>query len=120
MAANRLSQTSSLNKSLVNSYAPTTAAAAYTVPASSSADVFHGSVCNTSSGTAKLTLSILRSGDTFDGSHRVLSSYPVLPGDSLVLSDFLRGACLGAGDAIWWQADTANALAVVITGQENT
>lgn len=67
-----------------------------------------------------VTVAVVPSGGSFDGTHRVLSAFALAAGDTLDLRGYLTGAHLGAGDAVYVQAATANVIDVVITGTEGT
>lgn len=99
--------------------AGTGAATVYTVPALRATVVKHGVVCNTGGVIVNVTLSIVPSGGTADGTHRVLSAVPVAAGDSFPLGPYIAGACLGPGDFISAQASVAAVLDIVITGIES-
>jgi hypothetical protein len=94
----------------------TSATAVYTVPASTTAKVAQGTVCNTSGSAVTVSVSLLKSGDTADGTHAVISGYSLAAGDTLALKDYLGGAMLATGEAISVTAGTANVIDVVITG----
>lgn len=97
----------------------TSATAVYTVGASKCAKVSTGTLCNISTTAAvTVSLAIMQSGSTDDGTHTVLSAYSLAAGDTLSLSDFISGHMLGEGDFISVTAGTANVLCVVITGAE--
>lgn len=92
------------------------ATSVYTVPASKTAKIAQGSVCNTSAASVNVTVELLKSGDTADGTHRIISAYPLAAGDTLSLGDYLAGALLAEGEAISVTASVANAIDVVLTG----
>jgi hypothetical protein len=94
----------------------TSATTVYTVPASTTAKVSQGTLCNTSASAVLVTLSLLKSGDTADGTHTVISAYSLAAGDTLALKDYIGGAMLATGEAISVTASTANVIDVVITG----
>ena len=96
--------------------ATTSATTLYTVPASTTAKVATMSLCNTSGSAVTVTVHILQSGQTADGTHSVVSGYPLGAGDTLSLRDYIGGAMLATGEAIAVTAGTANVLDVVITG----
>ncbi len=99
----------------------TSATAVYTVGASKCAKVATGTLCNTSTTAAvTVTLAIVQSGGTADGTHSVLSGYSLAAGDTLALKEFIGGHMLGEGDFISVTAGTANVLDVVITGAEGS
>lgn len=121
MAQNLIGVTSMLPKVLCSTQlSATTATTVYTAPAGSSAIVKHGVACNTSAAPVNVTLSIVPSGGTVDGTHRVISAFPLAAGDSLPLGPYIGGANLGPGDFISAQASVANVLDIVLTGVEST
>jgi hypothetical protein len=94
----------------------TSATSVYTVPASKTAKVAQGSICNTSGSPVTVTLALLKSGDTADGTHQVVAAYSLAGGDTLSLRDYIGGAMLGEGESISVTVGTANVIDVVITG----
>jgi hypothetical protein len=94
----------------------TTETTVYTVPANKAVKLAQGSLCNTGGTTVTVSLSLVPSGGTADGTHRVISGYLLAPGDTLPLGDYLGGHMLGQGDFISVIAGTANAVSVVISG----
>lgn len=92
--------------------------AAYTAPDGGAAVVKHGTVCNIGAAAATVTIAVVPSGATYDGTHRVVSAYSVPAGDTLPLSEYLGNCHLGPGDAIYVQAGTANVIDVVLSGVE--
>jgi hypothetical protein len=94
----------------------TSATSVYTVPASTTAKIGQGTICNTSGAIVNVTVALLKSGDTADGTHAVLSAYPLGAGETLKLKDYLGGHMLATGEAISVTAGTANAVDVVISG----
>jgi len=94
----------------------TSATTVYAVPASTTVKIASGTVCNTSASTVNVTVALLKSGDTADGTHSVISVYPLAAGDTLPLRDYLGGAMLATGEAISVTASTANVVDVVLTG----
>jgi hypothetical protein len=68
------------------------------------------------SNNVTVSVSLVAAGGTVgDGTHRVLNSYSLAPGDTLPL-DMLRGAMLGPGDKIAAFAGAATAVDIVVTG----
>lgn len=97
----------------------TAATAVYTVPANRCAKLSTGTLCNTSTTAAvTVSLAVVQSGSTDDGTHTVLSSYSLAAGDTLPLAEFVGGHMLGEGDFVSVTAGTANVLCVVLTGAE--
>lgn len=96
--------------------ATTAATSIYTVPTSSTAKIATCVVCNTSAAAVTVTVALLKSGDTADGTHRVISTYSLAAGDSLSLTDYIGGAMLAEGESINITAGTAGVLDVILTG----
>jgi hypothetical protein len=93
----------------------------YTAPASSSAIIKHGTLCNVSAGAVTVSVNVLRSGQaTGTATHRMISAYPLAAGDTLPLADFMKDLSLGPGDFITAQASAAGAVVIVLSGVENT
>ena len=88
----------------------------YTVPASSTIKIAQGSLCNVSASAVTVSVSIIPSGGTADGTHRVIASYSLAANDTLTLKDYIGGALMGPGDFISVNAATAAAVDVIITG----
>lgn len=113
---NIISSTSITPKVLRSAYLPiTTEAAQYTVPAATSVKVATASITNVTATQATVSISLAASGQSLDGTHRVLHNYMLPAGDTLELS-MLKGAMLGPGDVIGGLAGTANAIVLVVTG----
>lgn len=96
--------------------ASTSPTAVYTVPTVKTVRVATGTVCNTSGSSVTVTVSVLKSGDTADGTHAIIYQYPLAAGDTLTLTPYLGGAMLGEGESIWITAGTGGVLDVVLTG----
>jgi hypothetical protein len=94
----------------------TSATSVYTVPASTTVKIAQGTICNTSAAIVNITVALLKAGDTADGTHAVLSAYPLGAGETLKLKDYLGGHMLATGEAISVTVGTANAIDVVISG----
>lgn len=97
----------------------TTATTIYTVPASSRSKVATLSVTNTSASAVTVTVSVVPSGGTVDGTHAVLFGYPLAAGDTICHEDVLaavKGAMLPTGAFIAVTAGTANAIDYLVTG----
>lgn len=87
----------------------------YTVAANSAVKLAQGTLCNTSAGSANISVSLVPSGGTAGASNRVLAALPLAAGDTLPLGDLIGGHMLGPGDFISALADTANAVTVVLS-----
>lgn len=94
----------------------TTETTVYTVPANKAVKLAQGSLCNTTGAPVTVSLSLIPSGGTADGTHRVIAGYTLAANDTLPLGDYLGGHMLGSGDFISVFAGTANAVVVVISG----
>lgn len=94
----------------------TTATTVYTVPANKAVKLSQGTLCNVTGSAVTVSLSLIPSGGTADGTHRVIDSYSLAAHDTLPLADYLAGHMLGPGDFISVTAGTANAVDVVISG----
>lgn len=96
--------------------AGTSATTVYTVPANQAVKLSQGTVCNVSAAPVTVSLSLVPSGGTADGTHRVISGYSLAAGDTLPLGDYLAGHMLGPGDFISVTASAATAIDVIISG----
>jgi hypothetical protein len=113
---NIISATTIAPKVLRSAYLPiTTEAAQYTVPASTSVKVATATLCNVTATQVTVSISLVPTGGTLDGTHRVVHNYILPAGDTLELS-MLKGAMLGPGDVIGGLAGTASAAVLVVTG----
>jgi hypothetical protein len=66
--------------------------------------------------TVTVTLSLLKATDVFDGTHTIISALPVAAGDTISLRDYLDGAMLATGEAVWMKAGAANMVTAVLSG----
>lgn len=113
---NVISATSIAPKVLRSAYLPiTTEAAQYTVSSGQSVKVATATITNVTASAVTVSLSLVPTGGSLDGTHRILNSYSLQPNDTLDLS-FLKGAMLGPGDVIGGLAGTASAVVLVVTG----
>jgi 3-oxoacyl-(acyl-carrier-protein) synthase len=94
----------------------TSATTVYTAPASTTAKIATMTVCNTSASAVTLTVQLLQSGQSADGTHAVISGYSLGANDTLSLTGYIGGAMLATAEAISVTAGTANVIDVVITG----
>lgn len=94
----------------------TSATTLYTVPSNTTTKVATMSLCNTTGSAVTVTVHLLQSGQTADGTHSVVSAYSLGAGDTLSLRDYIGGAMLATGEAIAVTVGTASAVDVVITG----
>lgn len=88
----------------------------YTAPASTSIKIAQGTMCNVTNATVYINLSLLKTGQSIDATHRVIHNYPLAGGDTLSLRDYLVGAMLGPGDMIAAFASAASSVDIVISG----
>lgn len=100
--------------------ATTSATTLYTVPSGKTVKITSGTICNASASSVNVSLSVLKSGDTVDGTHLVLSTYPLAAGDTLPLKDYLGGALLAEAEAISVTVSTGAVIDVVLTGAVST
>lgn len=94
----------------------TSDAALYTVPASTSAKIAQGTLCNVTASAVTVYLSIIKTGGAVDSTHRVIHAYILGANDTLPLHDYISGAMLGPGDIIAGYAATATAVDIVVSG----
>ena len=118
MTQNLMAATSSLPAVLVSQQLSTTAeTTVYTCPGSSAVKLAAGSISNVSGAAVTVGLSILKSGQTADGTHRVIpTTFSLAAGDWKSLKDELAGHFLGPGDFVSVIAGTAAAIDIVISG----
>lgn len=90
----------------------------YTAPAGKSVEVRHGTLCNVSGSAVTISLALIPFAGAADGTHRVVSNYPLAAGDTLPLRDYLNGAQLGPGDYVSINCATGAAVDVVLSGVE--
>ena len=117
MTQNLMAASSGLPQVLASQQLTTTAeTTVYTGPASSAVKIASANVANTSGSAVTFGLSILKSGQTADGTHRIIPvTFSLAAGDWKKL-DELAGHFLGPGDFVSVIAGTANAIVVVLSG----
>jgi hypothetical protein len=94
----------------------TTDTTVYTVPGSSAVKIATFSITNTSTTAAVVvSVSVVPSGGTVDGTHKVVSAYTLAAGDSTKITE-IEGAMLDTGALISINVDTAAKLNYLITG----
>lgn len=97
----------------------TTATTIYTVPAASATRIASAAITNVSGSSVNITVGIVPSGGSVNGTHEILHLYPLAAGDTISHKDVvstLDGAVLDTGAFIFVTASTANAVDVVLTG----
>lgn len=99
--------------------AGTSATTVYTTPSSTTTKIMQGTMCNTSGSSVNVSLSIIPSGGSSDGTHKVISTYALAAGDTLSLTPYIGGAMLAAGDFISVICSTGAVIDVVLTGVES-
>lgn len=92
--------------------------AIYTVAANKAAKLATLTLCNTSAAPVVVSVAVVPSGGAVDGTHRIVTGYPLAAGDSLTMADDVRGMWLGDGDKINVNAAAATAVDAVLTGLE--
>jgi hypothetical protein len=112
---NLMAATSSLPQVLVSQQLAAAETAQYTCPANSAVKVASAVLTNNTGSAVTVSVSVLKSGQTADGTHRVLSGYSLAAGDSTVLSE-LAGVFLGPGDFVSAIASAATSVTLVMSG----
>jgi hypothetical protein len=95
--------------------AATTDTTVYTVPASSAVKVATFSLTNVTGSAVTVSVSVVPSGGSVDGTHKVLSAYSLAAGDSTKVTE-VEGALLDTGVFISINASAATAINYLITG----
>lgn len=98
----------------------TTPVQVYLCGAGKGARITAGTVCNTGGALIHVTLSVVRSGDTVDGTHRLASLLPLDPGDTMFLAPYLKDCFLGENESIYVTVDAANVADVYLSGSETS
>jgi hypothetical protein len=93
----------------------TTATTIYTVPASSAVKIATAVLCNTSTAAVVVSVSVVPSGGSVDGTHLVVSNYSLAANDSTKLTE-LEGAMLDAGAFIALTPSVSGVLDYLLTG----
>jgi hypothetical protein len=94
----------------------TSATAVYTSAANTATKITQAVVDNTSGAIVYLTVAQLKSGDTDDGTHNIITLYPLAALETLTLENHLVGAFLEPGGAISVTVSTANVVTVALSG----
>lgn len=91
--------------------------AALTVGASKAAKIATMILTNVSGSAVTISVSLIPSGGSIDGAHKVVHGFALAPSASTTISEVV-GSWLGAGDIINVNASAATAIDCVITGLE--
>ena len=89
----------------------------YTVGASKAAKLAKLVLTNTSASAVTVSVSVVPSGGTVDGTHKVVSAYSIAAGDSTAITE-AENIWLGAGDFISVNASAATSINVLASGLE--
>lgn len=95
--------------------AGTSATTVYTVPASSAVKVASAVLCNVTAAAVTVTVAVVPSGQSLDGTRTVVSAYSLPAGDSTTLAE-LVGALLDAGAFVSITASAVTAINYLFTG----
>jgi hypothetical protein len=87
----------------------------YTVPASSAVKVATFSLTNVTGSPVTVTVSVVPNAGSVDGTHQVVSAYPLAANDSTVVSE-VAGAMLDTGAFIVINASAVTAIDYLLTG----
>jgi hypothetical protein len=93
----------------------TSATTVYTVPASSATKIASAVLCNVTGTAVTVTVAVVPSGQTLDGTRTIVSAYSLAAGDSTSLSE-LVGAMLDAGALISITASVGTGINYLVTG----
>lgn len=115
MAQNLMGAASALPQVLVSQQIATAETTQYTCPASSSVKILGATITNGYAGAVTVSLSLVKSGGVAGAGNRVLASYSIASGDSVILSE-LVGHMLGPGDFVSGIAGTASAVVLTVSG----
>lgn len=119
MANNIMVATTAAPQVLVSQQLAATETTQYTSPTSpataSGTKIATATLTNTSGAAVTVSVSVLKVGQTADGTHRVLSGYSLVAGDSTTLAE-LAGVFLGPGDFISAIASAATSVTLVVSG----
>lgn len=87
----------------------------YTVPANKAAKISKLVLTNVTGASVVVSVSLVPSGGTVDGTHLVVSSFAITANDSITVTE-LDGMWLGAGDFISVNAASATAIDANLSG----
>jgi hypothetical protein len=93
--------------------------AVYTVASNKAVKIGTAALCNVSASAVTISVSVVPSGGTVDGTHKVVSAYSLAAGDTISHEDglaALKGLMLSEGCVISVNAGTASAVDCVLTG----
>jgi hypothetical protein len=108
--------TNLVGKILASGQVPTTGATiVYTVPASSAAKIASAVLCNVTASAVTVTVAVVPSGQSVDGTRTILSAYSLAAGDSTSVTE-LVGAFMDAGAFISITASAGAAVNYLLTG----
>lgn len=93
----------------------TSATAVYTVPAASAVKVASAVLSNITASAVTVTVAVVPSGQSLDGTRTIMPAYSLDPGDSTTLTE-LVGALLDTGAFISVTASSGAAINYLITG----
>lgn len=116
MTTNLLAATTLGMQTLLSAQLGTSDVAVYTVPASSSAKIATGTLCNTSGSAVTVYVGVVPSGGTAGTSHHVVHGFSLAANDTLSLAPYLANVMLTTGDAVSAYASTGSAVTMVLTG----
>lgn len=102
-------------KQLGQAAAGITVSTVYTVPATSISIIKEMILCNTSATNASVTVYFVASGDTPAVKNTILSSSPLLAGETQIIS---FSTFLNAGMSVQIQCDVADVVGVTMSGVE--
>lgn len=91
--------------------------AIYTVPGGHAAKLTKMILCNVSGAAVNVAVSIIPSAGVVDGTHKILSTYPIPANDSLTV-DEVGDMWLAEGDKVSVNSGTTAAIDATLTGLE--
>jgi hypothetical protein len=87
----------------------------YTVPANSAVKVATFSLTNVTGSAVVVSVSVVPSGGTVDGTHKIVSSYSLAANDTTKITE-IEGAMLDAGAFVSVNASAVTAIDYLLTG----
>jgi hypothetical protein len=87
----------------------------YTVPANKAAKLAKLVLSNVSASAVTVSVSIVPSGGTVDGTHRVVSGYSLAAGDTTTITE-VEGCWLGQGDLVSINTSAGTSVDVLLSG----